>query len=181
MREAMLQATRQAAQASGGRPVPAANLHVTLAFLGSVPEPRLPELADVAKAVAMRAAGEGGDPAAASLELAFDHLEYWRPAQLLCALPAVEPAPTAALARELKDRLTARGFTFDLKSPGSVGASMTRQFQPHVTLARKVCRLSRLMEIHPVTWSFADFVLVDSKTLPEGPVYTALQRFPLRH
>ena len=54
------------------------------------------------------------------------------------------------------------------------------QFRPHVTLARKVYRPPRVMEIDPVTWSLADFVLVDSKTLPEGSVYTVLERFPFR-
>jgi 2'-5' RNA ligase len=171
MREAMAQATREAARASGGRLVPAANLHVTLAFLGSVPERRLTELAEIA-----RGAASGG-----SLELAFDHLEYWRAAQLLCALPTEAPAPVAALARRLQDALAASGFAPDLKSSWSVEVNITRPFRPHVTLARKVQRPSRVTEMEPVTWIFADFVLVDSKTLPEGSVYTVLERFPLRH
>ncbi|HEY1891686.1 MAG TPA: ankyrin repeat domain-containing protein [Steroidobacteraceae bacterium] len=76
MRDAMVRATRKAAPAAG-RPVPASNLHVTLAFLGSVPERRLGELREVARA---SAASPGG-----RLELTFDHLEYWRAARLLCA------------------------------------------------------------------------------------------------
>ncbi|HVS77409.1 MAG TPA: 2'-5' RNA ligase family protein, partial [Steroidobacteraceae bacterium] len=82
MRQAMIQAIRKAARASGGRPVDPGNLHVTLAFLGSVPQRRLPELAEAAR-VAAGGADCGKDP----LELAFDHLEYWRAAQLLCVLP----------------------------------------------------------------------------------------------
>jgi RNA 2',3'-cyclic 3'-phosphodiesterase len=156
MREAMVHATGEAARASGGRPVPAANLHVTLAFLGSVPERRLGELAEIA-----RGAAAGG-----GLEIAFDHVEYWRAAQLLCALPVEAPAPVTALARRLQDVFAASGFAPDLKP-----------FRPHVTLARKVYRTPRGLEMEPVSWRFANFVLVDSKTLPEGSVYTVLERF----
>ncbi|MDE2447406.1 MAG: hypothetical protein KGO22_00440, partial [Gammaproteobacteria bacterium] len=53
MREAMAEAARKAVGASGGRPVPAANLHITLAFLGSVPTRRLAELAEAGRAAAL--------------------------------------------------------------------------------------------------------------------------------
>jgi len=33
--------------------------------------------------------------------------------------------------------------------------------------------------MQPVTWSFTGFVLVESKTLPEGAVYTVVEKFPL--
>jgi RNA 2',3'-cyclic 3'-phosphodiesterase len=169
MREAMVSATRKAAQASGGRPVPAANLHVTLAFLGSVPERRLGELAEIATG-----ATTGG-----SLELAFDHFEYWRGAQLLCALPAATPAAIAALTRRLQDVLAASGFAPDLKSSRLVGAGTTGQFRPHVTLARKVHQPLGVTAMQPVTWGLTDFVLVDSRTHPRGSVYTVLKRFSL--
>lgn len=181
MRAAMVQATHGAARASGGRPVPAANLHVTLAFLGSVPQRRLGELAEAARSAASGPAGEGAHPARDSLELTFDHIEYWRAAQLLCVLPAQPPAAAAGLARRLQAALTARGFTPDRKSPGSVGLDIIGSFRPHVTLARKVYRSPRNIEIKPVTWSFTDFALVHSKTLPEGAVYTVLENFPLEH
>src|SRR5579883_616458 len=61
MREAMVQAIREPVRASGGRPVHAGNLHVTLAFLGAVPERRLTELAEAARAAAE---DMGSDPAA---------------------------------------------------------------------------------------------------------------------
>lgn len=170
MREAMVRATRKAAGASGGRPVPAANLHVTLAFLGSVPERRLGELAEVAG----RAAAEG------RLELAFDHLEYWRAAQLLCALPAEAPAPTVVLARGLQDALAATGFAPDLESSRSVGVEVAGRFRPHVTLVRKADHPFLAMEMQPITWGFTEFALVDSKTLPQGSVYTVLERFSFR-
>ena len=196
MRQAMLHAIRKAARASGGRPVPAANLHVTLAFLGAVPERRLGELGETARAAAAPGptaaganppgrppspAGTSEDSPASRLELAFDHLEYWRGAQLLCALPAEPPAPVSAFARKLQDLLAGRGFAPDLKSSWSVELNISRPFRPHVTLARNIHRSPRVMDMDPATWSFADFVLMDSKTLPEGSVYTVLERFPFCH
>ena len=160
MRQAMTQATRKAARASGGRPVRAQNLHVTLAFLGSVREERLAELAEIARqAAAARLGGEA---------LAFDRLEYWRAAQLLCALPAEPPAWTAELARRLQDLLASRGFAPDLKP-----------FRPHVTVVRKVARPGRIAGMQPVRWTFTEIALVESRTLAEGPVYSVIESFAL--
>lgn len=171
MRQAMVRATRKAARSSGGRPVRADNLHVTLAFLGSVPERRLRELGDVA-----REAAEGAGPA---VELSFDRLEHWRAAHIICASPAEPPMPVAILARKLQELLVGRGFIPGRKSPRPARVNIIMSFRPHVTLARKVHRLPGIIEMQPVTWSFRHFVLVDSRTLPEGAIYTVLQRFPL--
>jgi 2'-5' RNA ligase len=119
-----------------------------------------------------------------------DRVEHWKKQQLLCAClaqhsgAAASPdvaGPTAltALAEVLETELARAGFAPDLKSSGLVGPDPTRQFRPHVTLARKVLRAPRMLQMRPVIWTFADFVLVGSNTLPEGSVYTVLERFPL--
>ncbi|MGH8169930.1 MAG: 2'-5' RNA ligase family protein, partial [Steroidobacteraceae bacterium] len=133
----------EATGASGGRVVPAANLHVTLAFLGSVAERQLARLAEIGRGVARVFGSDlAGEAASGSpLELRFDHLEYWRAAQLLCALPAEPPAGTMALARRLQARLIESGFAPDLKP-----------FRPHVTVARKVSRPSPTIKMNPVVW-----------------------------
>ncbi len=154
----MEQATGKAARASGGRPVPGGNLHVTLAFLGSVPEQRLAELGGIA-----RLAASGG-----TLELVFDHLEYWRAAQLLCALPTAVPALTAALARRLQDTLATSGFAPDLKP-----------FRPHVTVVRKVPRPGRIAKIDAVAWSFTELALIESRTLATGALYSVVESYSL--
>jgi 2'-5' RNA ligase len=159
MREAMAHATRRAARASGGRPLPAENLHVTLAFLGSIPARRLAQLGEIAHAAA---SGEG------PLELSFDHLEYWRAAQLLCALPTEPPARIASLARRLQELLTRGGFAPDLKP-----------FRPHVTVARKVLRPGPIGRMHPVLWRFSDLALLESRPLPAGALYSVVESFAL--
>ena len=183
MRQAMAQATRDAARASGGRPVPAHNLHVTLAFLGSVPERRLGALAEAASASALlppefasassagslqSAVGGRADFPGGCLELTFDRLEYWGAAQLLCALPAEPPPAVVGLARRLQDQLAARGFAPDLKP-----------FRPHVTVVRKVSRPGRSEAMRPVAWRFAELALVASRTLPDGALYSVVESFRL--
>jgi len=161
MRQAMAQATRKAVRESGGRPVPPSNLHVTLAFLGATPERRLPQLGEIARAAAREHAGE-------PLELSFDHLEHWRAAHLLCASPAAASEPTAALAGRLHARLAASGFATDLKP-----------FRPHVTVARKVVRPGPADEMHPVLWRFTELALIESRTLPEGALYSVVESYGL--
>jgi 2'-5' RNA ligase len=175
MRQVMAQAIRKAARASGGRPVPAESLHVTLAFLGSVPERRLSELAEIARKAAGSAGGEALSPASACadgpggvLQLTFDHLEHWHAAHLLCALPAEPPAPVVTLARRLQDSLANGGFAPDLKP-----------FRPHVTVVRKVSCPGRMEKMHPVVWSFTELALIESRTLPEGALYSVVESYAL--
>lgn len=170
MQADMTQAIRKAARASGGRPLPPGNLHVTLAFLGSVAERRLPELAGIAHKAAetLGSSPAGAASAGSPLELVFDHLEHWRPAQLLCVSPAEPPAALATLARTLQSLLVANGFAPDLKP-----------FRPHVTVVRKVMRPGRMGRMHPVVWRFTELALVESRTLPEGALYSVVESFPL--
>jgi len=188
MREALAAAVRDAMSAlRGGRPVPLENLHVTLAFLGSVPEASLPVLAELARELS-RQPGSAREryTAAGRFEVTLDTIEYWRRAQLLCAAASREPAGTAALAAELRAALSAAGFRSDLKP-----------FRAHVTLARQVRHVSPDMRkrrdvgappgvrtptdrrMPPVTWTFDEFALVESRTLPEGSSYSIVGSWAL--
>lgn len=175
----MAQATGEAARASGGRPVPAQKLHVTLAFLGSVPQRRLPQLTVIARRAAVPGSSEEALPAfgGPGLDLVFEHLEYWRAAQVVCAVPARPPPAVAALARRLQERLAAGGFAPDPKTSESAGFNIAGPFRPHVTLARKSLRPPRSKAMEAVTWSFAEFVLVASTTHPQGAAYRVLESF----
>ncbi len=98
------------------RPVAEESLHVTLAFLGYLPEKRIPRLAEIV--------AESGDPA--------PRIELWSPVPRpprgrprLFALPADSPG-TVALQAGLQERLVEEGLYEPEKRP----------FWPHVTVAR---------------------------------------------
>jgi RNA 2',3'-cyclic 3'-phosphodiesterase len=159
-REALVAETARALRHCGGRPVPAANLHVTLAFLGSVAQVRMPELTKIALTCA---AGFSAAPPT----LRFVQLVHWPRQEILCAVTADEPRSPALLANELKDATAAAGFTPDLKS-----------FRAHVTVARKVLRFEALV-LAPIEWRFERFALIDSSTDRRGPVYSVVEFFSL--
>ncbi|MDQ7988769.1 MAG: RNA 2',3'-cyclic phosphodiesterase [Candidatus Dactylopiibacterium sp.] len=98
----------------GGRPMHAADLHLTLAFLG-----------DLAPAACLRLQALAGGLALPPCELAFTALDYWAHNRVLWARLADWPAPMAEFTRQLHDALRQAGFRLD-----------PRPFQPHVTLAR---------------------------------------------
>jgi RNA 2',3'-cyclic 3'-phosphodiesterase len=167
---ALAEAVRDCVESSGGRAVPAENLHVTLAFLGSVPEADEPKVVSIAAEVASKI---GREP----VRVVLDQFEYWKKPRVLCLTTTEQPggvdvhgagSAAAVLAEMLKVHLTTAGFTPDLKP-----------FRPHVTLARKAARASRPATTHPVDWSFDDFTLVRSETGPQGSVYTVEHTFPL--
>jgi RNA 2',3'-cyclic 3'-phosphodiesterase len=166
-RAALVHATARAVRACGGRPVPAENLHVTLCFLGSVPAARVAELGAIA-----RRSAAAVSPPASPLMLDFERLEHWVRPQLLCASTraATPPAMPAAqgLARALGDAAAAAGFAPDLKP-----------FRAHVTLARKVAKARSDERIRPVHWPFDAFALIESRTLPTGPLYSVVESYAL--
>jgi RNA 2',3'-cyclic 3'-phosphodiesterase len=161
-RLSLAHATRKAAAASGGRPVPEASLHTTLAFLGNVPERRLAELHGIAREVAAAFADAARPP-----PLCFERLAHWSKPQILVAL-AREEARAQALATRLKDLTAAAAFRPDLKP-----------FHAHVTLARKVLQFRAPPALRPVTWRFDAFALIDSRTEPSGPVYSVIESHAL--
>jgi 2'-5' RNA ligase len=186
LRTAFARATSEAVRASGGRPVPAHNLHATLVFLGSVAKRRIPQIEAIANRVAA-ASGAAAEAAAAGSaasgtvvsstasadaplrpSLVFDRIEHWEKPRLLCATTSTSSAAASALAEALRQNLTAAGFTPDLKP-----------FRAHVTLARKVPRGSHESTMHSVLWSFTEFALVESRTGAQGSLYSVLNSWPL--
>jgi 2'-5' RNA ligase len=154
--------------AASGRAVPSANLHVTLVFLGSVPEARLELLGSIARSVATAFPSH-----AVPVTVTLTAVEHWKRAQLLCAVAdKAEPAPSggalSALVEALREQLLREGFAPDLKP-----------FRAHVTLARKVARSARRQEMPRVTWSFRNFALVASRTAPSGSLYSVVDSWTL--
>jgi 2'-5' RNA ligase len=143
----------------GARPVRPDNLHLTLAFLGSLPEERLD---------AVHAAGAALRAAPVRLELA--RVEHWPRPRLLCALPAPGPDPLAGLATALREQLTTHRLPVE-----------TRPFRSHVTLVRKVSGTwSGATFDPPLTWVGKRFALVVSESTREGVRYRELAGWPLR-
>lgn len=149
--------------------MPESNLHITLAFMGSVTETRVPELSTIAARAAVASPGDAGP-----LAITFEGFEYWAKPQVLAVLEhphdtrAEQASSVGWLARTLVTETAAAGFSPDLKP-----------FRAHVTVARKVTRAPRPGEMRRVLWSFDSFALIESRTLPEGPVYSVVESFVL--
>jgi 2'-5' RNA ligase len=152
-----------AARQFGGRPSREETLHLTLAFLGNVPEARLPELCALAKAVPFE-----------PFTLTLDELGFWPRQQLLWAGCRSRPDVLSALIASLHASLTAAGFL----SPNRQGETPPR-FTPHVTLLRKTARNAALSLplVEAMPWPCQQFVLVRSRLTDTGPSYETIARF----
>lgn len=127
------------------RRVPAANLHVTLAFLGEVDA----DFRACAEAAAARVT-------AAPFTLSLDRLGYWGRRGLLWAGPSAQPEAVERLAADLNAVLA-----------DDCGHDPDRRpFRAHVTLARKVPKMPGRMAIEPLEWPVERFVLVASELGP---------------
>src|SRR5690606_30001615 len=126
--------------------------------LGNVPGERLEALLDAAAAI---------DEAA--FDLCLDAGGWWRRPGIWRLTPSTVPAPLPALAGALAE------------AAGRVGLPVRRQdFQPHVTLMRKVNTALPVPVFTPLHWHARDFLLLQSITRQEGPEYRELGRWPLR-
>lgn len=154
-REALHHATRVTVRHCGGKPVPPRNYHVTLAFLGNVPEERCE---DIAAAGARRSLPE--------LTLTFDRYGYFAAPQVLWLGSSAEVPALRDFVAGLWRALAEAGAPPD-----------ARPFHPHVSLARKVTSPPELRPPRPVTWAVRDFALIESETLPEGARYRPVATF----
>jgi len=135
------------------RRVPPENLHLTLAFPGSV--------TPAVQACLEAEAGRIDTPAFA---LCIDRAGYWPGPRISWVGPARVPDGLWDLVTALRSALEACGLE-----------SEKRPFQPHVTLARKGNPAAVPGAFAPISWSIGNFSLVESVTDPAGAKY-----FPLR-
>lgn len=142
----------------GGRRTACDNVHLTLAFLGDVPQSRLPSIQDCARQIV-----------ADSFILIFDQLGWWRHNQVAWASCSHTEPGLLQLVQSLQTGLEALGFPRE-----------KRAYVPHVTLLRKAeCRKPITVQAD-IVWPVTEFVLVRSELSREGARYEILQHYPLR-
>jgi len=141
------------------------NLHITLKFLGDVPDTRIDDLDKALKSVRMEpfsveAWGLG----------AFPHI--LRPRVLWIGVKDGR-VPLTRLAREVENTLESIGF-----------APEARQYHPHITigrLKRPDPRISTLLqqdaEKYFGRFTVDGFILYSSTLTPDGPIYSALREY----
>jgi len=137
----------------GGRATPTENLHVTLAFLGSVEEARVAEVDRAAGEVTLR-----------TVSLVLDQAGYWKHNRIAWAGASVVPPELEALVSELRGALLKSQIRFDAKS-----------FASHVTLLRDAREPRGMPALEPIRWKLDGFALVRSVTLPRGSRYEVLK------
>lgn len=143
-------------QTLGGRPVPQANLHLTLAFLGAQPAARLDALRHLA-------AGVTSD----SFELTLNRLITLGKG-FVCLAPTETPPALLHLAGSLAERLSALGIVLD-----------SRPYLPHLTLARQAPTQAQGAAA-TFSWRAERFVLYQSKNTEDGVRYQELGSWPLQ-
>jgi 2'-5' RNA ligase len=139
--------------ADRSRLVPDENYHLTLAFLGEVPDSRLPELLKI-----------GATQRAPRLEISFDATEYWARSQVVAAAAQKTSPELLALCEKLHK---------DLALPEQPNR------RAHVTLARKVAQAPVLQAMSPVSWSASSFGLYRSDTSGAQSAYTVVDTWQL--
>jgi 2'-5' RNA ligase len=117
------------------------DLHMTLHFLGAVDESRVDDLRVL-----------GGAAAATSFSLLLDHVGYWRRPKVLWAAPTAAPDALRDLRHRLGTGLEAAGMPVE-----------TREYRPHVTLARRVLVNPDPVAMTPIPWAVRHLALVESR------------------
>ena len=152
--------------------VPPQNFHVTLKFIGSVPTEKLEPIIQALHRVSF----------AERIQLRIRGVGWLINAKMAVILFALveDSKPLTALATAIDQQLQHLGFTPE-----------NRTFRPHLTLVRAgrdlpasfQTALRELAEQHK-QYDFGSvtpegFHLMESKTLPAGPIYSKMQSFPL--
>ncbi len=141
-----------------GRALKPEQIHLTLRFIGPVGPDTAICLQQAAKGISLP-----------RFEMIFDILGYWPRPRVVWSMPSQVPAPLSDLAAQLEQACVHCGL-----------AAEKRAYAPHLTLVRNARQAPAIVTMKPRHWPVDAFALVRSETLPQGAVYTELQRWPLR-
>lgn len=128
-----------------GTPVASRNLHITLVFLGEIPDDRLDSIREVA-----------GYCNFTPFELHLDRIGRWQNGILYLA-PSTIPPPLLALQQSLQEGVRALGIPVE-----------TRRYSPHLTLSRGTPYIERLGRCPTFVWPVDNFRLFSSESTEHG-------------
>ena len=167
VRRALVAAQEKVSRYKGWKEVPPHQLHLTLLFLGERPEEDLEDL------------------------IALGHRLGRRVPPFLATLKGTGYFPNEGTPRVWFAKAEGEGFGLlaqglrdgvrEVLGEEALQAEGERAFKPHITLARRKAPAPRVPPVvFGLTWPVEAFALVRSELRPKGPVYTILERFPLR-
>ncbi len=145
----------RSADRSTMNPVEPANYHITLAFLGAVSASSLEDIVRICSDVRF---------GRFSLEL--DRTGYWPRSRIAWLGMSHHSLELEALVDDLWNKLADLGFRQE-----------PQPYQPHVSLCRKASGGLGISLDSPINWPVASFVLAQSTSGEDGPVYTVLEQF----
>ncbi|MCI0509552.1 2'-5' RNA ligase [Chromohalobacter marismortui] len=152
-RRALAAEAERLASHCGGYPLPAENMHITLAFLGNVDEARIAPLIALAQAW----------PALQG-EWTLDRLGHFPKPRIVWAGSQAPSPALLTLDAKLWQALARHGFT-----------APQRAFTPHVSLVRQADRAAPASRLSPpLRWRFDHLALVESQLDDGGSRYRTL-------
>ena len=137
--------------------MPAANLHLTLVFLGNVRADLLPALTQMAGAVH-----------GAAVDLALDTVALWRHNHIVWIGAQVCPEGLREVVAQLAAGVRGLGIRTE-----------PRDYVPHMSLLRRAQRAPVGFSFPAVEWRAAEFALIRSAPRPGGVAYEVIARWPL--
>lgn len=152
LRAALAAAVAPVLAGAGGRPVLAADLHVTLEFIGEVAPPALAALVRI-----------GASIAPPPVTLTLDRLEWWSGSRALVVAASAPPASLMAMQQGLRQRVAAAGLRVD-----------AREYRPHLTIARGVPAQPWPVPALSLAWQVGAVALVESAGAATGARYRPL-------
>ncbi|WP_053057617.1 RNA 2',3'-cyclic phosphodiesterase [Rubrobacter aplysinae] len=170
-REALRQA-RSLSWSGAVRWLPPENVHLTLKFLGEVPETPDSKLPELHETITALCSGHGAFDLSLRGAGAFPSV---RRACVLWVGASEGSGPLGALARDLEDGLEKLGFGRE-----------TRPFRPHATVARAKGGGARLEDpaaadtVGPLDFRAGSIELMRSRLSQEGAAYSNVASYPLR-
>ncbi|MDH5765811.1 MAG: RNA 2',3'-cyclic phosphodiesterase [Gammaproteobacteria bacterium] len=134
------------------------NLHLTLHFMGNVPEQKLDCYDHAAQQVHVP-----------PFKINLDQYSYFSQAKVFTMSCSTIPDALLKLYTSLAEGLTCCGYQQE-----------TRLYMPHVSLMRKLSEPGVINFFEHINWSVNNFVLVESVSVNGGVLYQVIRRYQLK-
>ncbi len=137
-----------------GKSVDRREWHVTLVYIGDIPEDQVPDLLERASQIQVE-----------PFSLGFDRLEFWARPKVACMIAPTIPVELQALIKDLHDIVQDFGVV-----PND------RTYRPHITVARNARTFTTERLAQRATTEWSSFELVESVSVPGGVTYRPLKQ-----